>query len=156
MGGAAASPALLFRFLAEIKFLRASNFARKCCKIIFLFPFLFLFLFLFPFFLGGGFWVSRVFSRFLCFCWFSRGLGHLSFSRVHGNGVLMRVVLSSSGISQTQAPWRALLEICKQERTTNMKWFPGPIDQLTPDLLFRRVIRPPPQLGVLGLLEEAE
>ena len=33
----------------------------------------------------------------------------MSFSRVHGNGVLVRVVLSFSGISQTQAPWRALL-----------------------------------------------
>ena len=35
-----------------------------------------------------------VFSRFLCVCWLSRGLGHVSFSRVHGNGVLVRVVLS--------------------------------------------------------------
>ena len=49
-----------------------------------------------------------VFSRFLCVCWFSRGLGHMSFCRVHVNGVLVRVVLSFSGISQTQAPWRAL------------------------------------------------
>ena len=33
----------------------------------------------------------------------------MSFSRVHWNGVLMRAVLIFPGISQTQAPWRALL-----------------------------------------------
>ena len=35
----------------------------------------------------------------------------MSLSRVHRNGVLVRVVLRFSGISSTQAPWRAVLYV---------------------------------------------